>query len=117
MNGQTTMNLALQAPTTVDELHFIEGLSENVIKEYGERLVKNINSFVELNELQEYLDKRPKKRPRAAAPTGDGKKKAVPKAPAIIDVDDEEDEFPCAIDFTTIEDPTDCKASSKSPYF
>jgi len=126
MNGQTMAAVASQVPTTVEDLHSIGGLGENVIKEYGERLVKNVKAFVELEELQEYLDKRPKKRPRTAAPTSNAKlsssktkKPAALKVPTIIDVDDDEDEFDCGIDFSAIEDPTSkgVSSSAKSPYF
>lgn len=125
MSGETMAAVAAQVPTTVEELHSISGLGENVIKEYGERLVKNINAFVQLEELQEYLDKRPPpKRPRTEAPTGKPKAKssnrkprAVPKEATIIDVDADVDEFDCDIDFNAIDIPNPSKGTKKSPYF
>lgn len=106
--------IASQVPTTVDELFSISGLGENVIKEYGERLVKNINAFVELGGLQEYLDKRPKKRPRTEAVKA-GKKRAAPTANSIIDVDAVDDEFEAGIDYGSIAIPD--ATGEKSPYF
>lgn len=102
MSGATLLAVASQVPTTVDELYFISGLGENVIKEYGERLIKNINAFVEFESLQEFLDKRPKKRPKTeAAPA---KKCAARKADDVIVVDDD-DEFEAGIDFSKIPFP------------
>lgn len=101
MSNPTLLAVASQVPTTVDELYHISGLGESVIKEYGERLVKNINAFVELEGLQEYLDKRPKKRPRTE--TAPAKKRAAaPKAADVIDVDADGDEFDTGIDFNAI---------------
>lgn len=123
MNGATMTAVASQVPTTVEELHSISGLGENVIKEYGERLVKNIKAFVELEGLQEYLDKRPKKRPRTDPPAGkvkstsaNTKKRAAPNAASIIDVDADDDEFDVGIDFSAIDIPNS-SSSGKSPYF
>ena len=125
MNGETMTTLASQAPMTVEELHFIGGLGENVIKEYGERLVKNIKAFVQFENLHEYIAKRPKKRPRVEESTGktksvssELKKHAVPKPASIIELNEDDDEFDVGIDFNAIEIPNDKgSSSSKSPYF
>lgn len=124
MSSETILAVASQVPTTVQELHSISGLSENLIKEYGERLVKNINAFIAQEGLQKYLDKLPAKRPRSDAPTGkkagpaSKKRAAVPKGTDVINIDDDEDEFDVGIDFSAIDVPSSKDASSsKSPYF
>ena len=53
--------VASRLPTTVDELSNL-GLQKKTIKDYGDRLVKFIQSFIEKNNLQDYLDNRPNKK-------------------------------------------------------
>jgi bloom syndrome protein len=126
MSGTTMAAVASQVPTTIEELYSISGLGENVIKEYGERLVKNIRAFVEFEELQEFLDKRPPaKRPRVeeqgkpkATSSTQGKNRGAPtKTEEIINVDDtdDDDEFASGIDYSKID--VSISKDEKSPYF
>lgn len=124
MNGKAMTTVAAQAPTSLEDLNEVGVLGENVVKEYGERLVKNIKAFVELENLQKYIDRRPPKRLRSDesselhSPTT--KKPAASKAPparAVIDVDNDEDEFEVGIDFNAIEIPSTTGSTEKSPYF
>jgi ribonuclease D len=123
MTGKAMSMVASQAPTTLDDLNAVGVLGENVVKEYGERLVKNIKAFVELENLQKFIDRRPPKRPRTDESTElhlvAAKKTAKSKAPpesAVIDVDDE-DEFDVGIDFNAIEIPNTKDNAKKSHYF
>ena len=74
------------------------------MKDYGERLLKNINAYIESSNLRSYIDSRPKKKPKfnqvAVA--------AAVKAPDVINVlDDSGDEFDDdGIDFSSIPLPT-----------
>lgn len=114
MSDTAILTAGSQAPMTLEELHDIGGLGENVIKEYGERLVKVVKNFVEMENLQEYIANRPKKRPRTETPTG--KVTSNPSQPIDVCGDDE---FDVGIDFSMIPIP-DTKlgsSSSKSPYF
>mmetsp|Transcript_23024 Transcript_23024/g.30465 ORF Transcript_23024/g.30465 Transcript_23024/m.30465 type:complete len:142 (+) Transcript_23024:379-804(+) len=101
--------IAAQVPTLMEELPSCGIIGENVERENGKRLIQSIRSFVELENQQKYIDVNgpklikmaqqvtratPAKRP-LDFPT------ALPaKAPAVIDVTD--DEFDVGIDFITI---------------
>jgi putative NADH-flavin reductase len=55
--------IASQVPTTMDELKASGCLGENIIKEYGERIVRVVAIFTENNDLQHHLESsRPSKR-------------------------------------------------------
>jgi len=54
--------IAEQVPLTIEELNDLGVIGENVVKDYGERLIKNINAFVEQNALQIYIQNRNNKR-------------------------------------------------------
>jgi ribonuclease D len=123
MTGKAMSTVASQAPTTLEDLNAVGVLGENVVKEYGERLVKNIKAFVELENLQKYIDRRPPKRPKTDESTElhsvTSKKPTTSKAPArsaVIDVDGE-DEFDAGIDFNAIEIPDTKDSARKSHYF
>jgi len=57
MNGATISELASYAPVSIEELSDLANLGENILKEYGERIVKNIKSYVQQENLQSYVDK------------------------------------------------------------
>jgi hypothetical protein len=56
--------VAEQVPTTVEELAALDILGESKLNEYGDRLVRQIQSFVDEKGLQEYINQRPLKRPK-----------------------------------------------------
>ena len=64
LSSNNIKNVASNAPTTVEELSALGVLGENIVQEYGERLVHFIKKFVNDNKLQEYLIRRPLKRPK-----------------------------------------------------
>jgi hypothetical protein len=101
MGNQKMANVATQVPTTLDELADCE-LPQNVQKQYGERLIKNINAYIEQENLQEYVENRPKKKQKAAFETSNPESK-----PILIDVpdSDNDDEFENGIDYAAIELP------------
>lgn len=91
------------------ELNALGVLGENVVKEYGERLVKNINSFIATENLKSYIDKRPPKRHK----TSDSKDQATKgsstnthRSTTVVALptngQDEFDEFETGIDFGAI---------------
>lgn len=93
------------------ELSGLGVLGENVVNEYGERLVKNINSFIATEGLQQYIDKRPAKRIK---PSDSKDKKpngsvAITRNAATVSMfhnsSDDFDEFDTGIDFGAISLP------------
>lgn len=110
MNGQKMSVVANQAPTTLDELADCE-LPQNVQKQYGERLIKNINAYIEQENLQQYVENRPKKKQQKTS-IADHERK-----PIVIDVPDSNDEFEDDIDYAAIEFPnTGTAAQMSNPY-
>lgn len=100
MGNQKMANVATHVPTTLDELAECE-LPQNVQKQYGERLIKNINAYIEQEKLQKYIENRPKKKHKAAADMSNPESK-----PILIDVpDSDNDEFEDDIDYGAIEIP------------
>ncbi len=64
LNGDQAKEIATKAPTNLDELAECM-LPENFQKEYGDRLLKNINAYIESEKLQSVIEKRrTKKRKR-----------------------------------------------------
>lgn len=54
MTNTAVARVSRQVPTTIEELSDC-GLEQNVIRDYGERLVKSIKRYVEKEDLQQYL--------------------------------------------------------------
>ena len=117
--------IATQVPTTIEELADC-GLPENVQKQYGERLVKCILSYIEMEKLEKYIQNRPKKKQKTEASSSHSPLEQ--SKPVLIDVpDDSADEFDDGIDYSAIEIPGGGKtaetasnlsrASKKSSYF
>lgn len=92
--------IAAQVPLSIDELKTIGGLGENIITEYGERLIKVLKSFIEQEGLHRYLKERPSKRHAAELRS---QVQTVSKDTKCIEVID--DEFHADIDFSAIELP------------
>jgi len=108
ISHDATAAICDEVPTTVAELHGLGVLGENVVNEYGERLVKNINAFIVTENLQKYIDKRPLKRPK----TSDFRDRTInsssittgnPAFVASLSTEGQEvDEFDSEIDFGAI---------------
>ncbi len=62
MSNSAMNAIAEQIPLTIEELSELGVLGENVVKDYGERLIKNINAFVEQNALHVYVQNRDARR-------------------------------------------------------
>jgi hypothetical protein len=107
MSTQKMSVVANQAPTTLDKLADCE-LPENVQKQYGERLIKNINAYIEQEQLQQYIENRPKKKQQKTS-IADPEQK-----PILIDVPDSNDEFEDDIDYAAIEIPNTGPAAHTS---
>ena len=66
-------------------------------------LIKIVSCFVESEKLQEYVDRRPAKRPKVSSSTCAS---AGVAGAAVVDLfDDDDDEFDTGIDFEAIEMP------------
>ena len=102
----------MNVPTTEEELVALGVLGDQKVKEYGDRLLRQIKKFVEDNDLFDSIPSRPAKRVKASKQTT--KKKSPPrKAPSakaskpsvVVVDDDDDDEFNCDIDFNSIPMP------------
>lgn len=93
----------------MEELHDLGILGENKEKEYGERLVKNITSFVQMNNLGEYIDRHASKRRKITPPSSEI---ATKRAADTDVVDMTDDEFDAGINFDEIELPTEATKST-----
>ena len=132
MTNKVIQTVAAQCPTTLEDLKAVDGLGEQKFKEYGGRLIRIINAFVEAENLQEHLDKKksaqPARKRKASDPQSGSGTSAGTKAPklkasstnnlAAID-DDDDDEFPLDFDLGDIVLPGDKPTvdASKSNYF
>ena len=103
-----TAAIAGHVPMSIDELNAMGILGENIIKEYGDRLIKNIRAFVETENLQQFIDRRPKKRPMSFGKTP-AKKQKIPSRPTTTTTQkktgkgDDADEFDADIDYNLID--------------
>ena len=104
MSNSAMTTFASKVPTSIEQLSALGILGENVQKEYGERLVKNIKAYVNQENLQHYLDKRDSKRARVT--------NVDKKSSEIVEIDDE---FETDIDFNSIKMPA--SDTKKSSYF
>jgi hypothetical protein len=94
LNGEQMKEIASKVPTTSDELAECM-VPEHFQKEYGERLLKNINAYIESENLRDIIEKQPRKKQ---------KRKGNDAADQdVIVVDD--DEFDDGIDYAAIEMP------------
>jgi bloom syndrome protein len=67
LSNDAMKSIAAQAPMTVEDLKAIGVLGESIINDYGDRIVKIVSSFVDQEELREYIAHRPAaKRPKLA---------------------------------------------------
>lgn len=115
MSNSAMTQLAAQVPTSMEELSDLGILGENVINDYGERLVRNISSFVQQNNLEKYLERRAAKRPKViaggadAAPTTRGTTAAGSASHSVMatkGTGKENEDFDAGIDFAAIDLPT-----------
>jgi bloom syndrome protein len=110
MSNAAMKSIAEQVPTTIEELKGIGGLGENIVKEYGDRVVKVVNTFVSNNDLESYLTKRPAKRTKTG--NGPDHKSAAAHLPVALE---DEDEFDTGIDYSAID--IDLPDQIKSKFF
>mmetsp|Transcript_8198 Transcript_8198/g.12966 ORF Transcript_8198/g.12966 Transcript_8198/m.12966 type:complete len:252 (+) Transcript_8198:2-757(+) len=103
MTTATMKTIANSVPMTTEELSALGVLGEKILDEYGSRLIRQINSFVQTEKLSEYVQNRPIKRAKT-----DEASPAIPPAGtshqpgATREVIDIEDEFAVDIDFAAI---------------
>jgi bloom syndrome protein len=101
LNGADIKQIAAQAPTTLEELKSLQLLSDKKVEEYGGRIVKMVNAYVENHDLRSYLAKRPPaKRPRTAQAAA-AKKPPVSSNITVIE-DSDDDEFDNGFDYSAI---------------
>ncbi len=72
LTGDNIKSIASAAPTTVPDLDALGILGEKKLEEYGSRIVKAINKYVEDEGLEGCLVQRPAKRPKVASSKDDG---------------------------------------------
>jgi bloom syndrome protein len=116
MNQKAMGTIASQIPLSIDELNDLGIIGENVVKEYGERLIKNLNAFIEQNGLEKYVKGKENKRRKL----GDAKVAALaPEPVSKTSKTSLDDEFDIDIDFSAIDIPDGPVPTShaKSSYF
>ena len=109
MNNAAMTTIAAQVPTSMEELSDLGILGENVINDYGERLVRNISSFVQQEKLEKYLERRAAKRPKVGGGTSAAaasSSTAGTAGKATKGVGKENKDFDAGIDFSAIDLPT-----------
>jgi hypothetical protein len=100
MKPESIKKIAWTVPTTNEELTALGVLGENIIKEYGERLLRAINNFVEKENLSELVAQKPPSKKVKVANVA--KLNAIPKP----NVPNESfDEFETDVDFGAIDMP------------
>jgi ATP-dependent DNA helicase, RecQ family len=111
MNNKAMGTIASQVPLTIEELNDLGVIGENVVKEYGDRLIKNLNAFIEQNSLQKYTMNKRRKIEVEPEPA------PVPHPNAASHIMLDDDEFG-GIDFSSIEIPDGpINSKAKSSYF
>ena len=100
MSNQKMAIVAKLVPTQIEELADCE-IPENVQKQYGERLIKNINAYIEQENLLRFIQNRPKKKLKTTMEADDAENK-----PILIHIQDSDDEFDDGIDYAAINLPT-----------
>ena len=101
MKPESIKKIAWTVPTTNEELTGLGVLGENIIKEYGERLLRAIYNFVEKEELVELVSqKQPAKKVKVVA--SGAKLNTRPKANVHVE---SFDEFDTDVDFSAIDIP------------
>jgi hypothetical protein len=91
LNGEQAKEIATKVPTNLEELAECM-IPEHFQKEYGDRLLKNINAYIESEKLQGCIESRPAKK----------RKREAPDSQDVIIVDDEFDD---GIDYAAIAMP------------
>lgn len=113
LSNEAMKQVASQSPMTIEELRAMGIVGENIVKEYGERLVRTVRGFVELNNLTDYISRiRPTKRLKVNSTDDVGKGK---------ENENSSDEFDAGIDYSLIEVSGEGASKAvpklKSPYF
>ena len=111
MNQHAMVTIASQVPSSIEELNEMAVLGENVVKEYGDRLIRNIKAFVEQKNLSKYMTGKSSKRQKSEELS-----KTIPPKPSET-TKDVYDDFDIGIDFSSIDlpdarPPTDINQSS-----
>ncbi|GFH47067.1 hypothetical protein CTEN210_03542 [Chaetoceros tenuissimus] len=55
MSNQGMSTIASKVPLSIEELKELGVLGENIVKEYGDRLITNLNAFIDQNGLHKYI--------------------------------------------------------------
>ena len=111
MSGDVIKTAAVHAPTTLEELSSMGVLGESKVKEYGKRLVVQVVQFINDNNLQEYIDRRPLEQPKTAESASQSSSasnkpsRGKSKALQIFDIDDDDEFGDIDIDFGAIDVP------------
>jgi hypothetical protein len=91
---------------SVEELKALRLIGDKKMEEYGARIVKSIKIYVERENLELHLAKRPSKRPKTASEATN----KPSSSSTVIEINDDDDEFDNGIDYTAI----DLEALAKS---
>jgi len=81
MNAAAVKTIAIKVPLSVEELKIVGVLEESLLKEYGDRLIRNINSYIDQNGLQEHGKKESSSAVSKPKPSNVAEMKALPDGP------------------------------------
>mmetsp|Transcript_12438 Transcript_12438/g.21777 ORF Transcript_12438/g.21777 Transcript_12438/m.21777 type:complete len:172 (+) Transcript_12438:2-517(+) len=91
LSNEEMKAIASQAPITKEEISELGILGDKKLEEYGARIVKAIKLYVEKEDLERQLSRRPAKRRRTAS------------EPPIIEIDDDDEDYDQGVDYSRID--------------
>jgi bloom syndrome protein len=109
LSNDVMKTIAAEVPMTMSALTAIGCLGENILKVYGERIVKIVSSYVTQEGLEHYVKNRDESR---APPKKKSKVDSSTNAAKVVDLnddvdDDDDGEFGIDIDLSMIESPAE----------
>ena len=116
LSNDVMKTIAAEVPMSLSALTAIGCLGENILKVYGERIVKIVSSYVTQEGLEHHVKTRDESQ---APPKKKSKVDSSTHATKLVDLDDDDDdddfEFGIDIDLSKIESPLDEHVVASAP--
>ena len=107
LSNDVMKTIAAEVPMTLSALTAIGCLGENILKVYGERIVKIVSSYVTQEGLEQYVKDRDETQPPKKKSRVDSSTTATKVVNVKDDDNDDDSEFEVDIDLSKIESPSD----------